>query len=191
MNHEQFEIKLESLGYFGCGLNNNWNCQAWCLSTGHANRHNFETGGIYLLDKEKDVEDGHDCENAYEVVQRFYENDGYNDQVDLLIEFETAEKALEWIQLLESIKTWDFPYFYMLIDTIAITDPTMSECGRFEVDEFYHLDQIVENCQLAFWEEVTKHFPTIKNGDFPPEESYTFQQACFRAVKLWVDANRY
>ena len=103
MNYEQFEIKLESLGYFGCGLNSDWCVQAWCLSIGFPNRHD---GGIYLLDKEQDYpEDG----PAYEVVERFYQYDGHNDEINSLIEFETAEKALDWVLLLDSVKTWEFP----------------------------------------------------------------------------------
>ena len=51
------------------------------------------------------------------------------------------------------------------------------------------VQQVVEKAMDAFWQEVAKQYPEITRGDFPPEATITFSDACENAVRLWVHLN--
>lgn len=41
----------------------------------------------------------------------------------------------------------------------------------------------------AFWASLAERLPTITSGDFPPEATMAFYEACNLAARTWVDAN--
>jgi hypothetical protein len=47
------------------------------------------------------------------------------------------------------------------------------------------LDDIVEDAQFAFWEEVVKHLPLAESGDFDFGAAHHFDLAIGQAIKLW------
>ncbi len=47
------------------------------------------------------------------------------------------------------------------------------------------LDAILEDAQDAFWNVIAKHVPT-QYGDFGPEETEAFDDACRRAATQWI-----
>lgn len=51
------------------------------------------------------------------------------------------------------------------------------------------MEEAVEKAEEKFWEAVAESFPEVKTGDFPPEASFAFGQACKSAVKLWLESN--
>jgi len=51
-------------------------------------------------------------------------------------------------------------------------------------------DEVAENAQLAFWAEVARSYPEIKTGDFPPDATFEFNEACRLAVKRWLIWNK-
>lgn len=50
-------------------------------------------------------------------------------------------------------------------------------------------DQILEEAQSAFWAVIAKNYPNVKTGDFSPEATTAFDDACMTAVTLWLAAN--
>jgi hypothetical protein len=51
------------------------------------------------------------------------------------------------------------------------------------------LAKATEECQLAFWEKLMEHYPEAKTGDFPPDATVAFDEACEEAVKTWLMYN--
>ncbi|HVI41957.1 MAG TPA: hypothetical protein VM577_15000 [Anaerovoracaceae bacterium] len=51
------------------------------------------------------------------------------------------------------------------------------------------IEDVVEQAQLAFWQEVAKSFPEIKTGDLPPDASVEFDEACKKVVQIWLASN--
>jgi len=47
------------------------------------------------------------------------------------------------------------------------------------------LDDIVNEAQLAFWQEVVKHLPLAEGGDFDPISSHNFDLAIEEAITMW------
>ncbi len=43
--------------------------------------------------------------------------------------------------------------------------------------------------QDAFWEKIAEAYPEAKHGDFPPDATVAFDDACARAVNAWVMFN--
>ena len=41
----------------------------------------------------------------------------------------------------------------------------------------------------VFWETLADQFPEINSGDYPPEETETFELQCLEAARLWVRLN--
>jgi len=46
--------------------------------------------------------------------------------------------------------------------------------------------KILEDAQNAFWKVVAERFPEIKTGDFSPEDTIKFDEACESAVLTWL-----
>ena len=51
------------------------------------------------------------------------------------------------------------------------------------------LDDIVEDAQFAFWQEVVKHLPLADGGDFDPLASYHFDVALGQVITTWWSWN--
>jgi hypothetical protein len=47
----------------------------------------------------------------------------------------------------------------------------------------------VQQAQQAFWKVIANDFPHITTGDFPPLAQEIFDEACERAVEIWVRVN--
>jgi len=47
----------------------------------------------------------------------------------------------------------------------------------------------LENARHAFWESITKDYPDIKSGDFPPYATYDFEVATQEALHTWLAYN--
>ena len=49
------------------------------------------------------------------------------------------------------------------------------------------IDKILEDAQNAFWKVISDaKFPLITTGDFPPEATLTFDEACESALLTWL-----
>lgn len=48
------------------------------------------------------------------------------------------------------------------------------------------LEKIVKEAELAFWAKVAALIPETDTGDFPPDVTFEFTQACETAVDRWV-----
>jgi len=48
------------------------------------------------------------------------------------------------------------------------------------------LAKILEDAQNAFWKVVAERFPNIKTGDFPPDDTLNFDEACESALLRWL-----
>lgn len=51
------------------------------------------------------------------------------------------------------------------------------------------LEQAIEDASNAFWAEIAKQYPEVKTGDFGPEETFAWDEACRRAVRTWLRWN--
>ena len=51
------------------------------------------------------------------------------------------------------------------------------------------LDDIAEDAQFAFWQEVVKHLPLADGGDFDPLASYQFDLMVGQAIRHWWSWN--
>ncbi len=56
-------------------------------------------------------------------------------------------------------------------------------------DKDKRIAQAAEAGELLFWDAVVQVFPWAKSGDFPPDASHNFQQACRDAVECWARYN--
>lgn len=141
MNHEQLENELYAMGFGNCGHNGDWSVSAWQLSSMSCGKPNWDDGGIYLLDSE---------DGTYSVVQRFYidlttkailQDD--NDRIETLIEFDSTHTVLVWMQVFQMFcQNKPYPMLPFESEGMSITDPTMDETGRFEVDPDYYKSTI-------------------------------------------------
>jgi hypothetical protein len=52
------------------------------------------------------------------------------------------------------------------------------------------LKKAIEAANNSFWAEIVKHYPEIKTGDFSPEATVRWDQACEKAVTTWINSNR-
>tara|TARA_R100001244_G_scaffold112069_1_gene82915 strand:- start:35 stop:541 length:507 start_codon:yes stop_codon:yes gene_type:complete len=52
-----------------------------------------------------------------------------------------------------------------------------------------NLDDIVQACELEFWDELIKHMPLAESGDSDPMQSFRFQSAMEEAIKSWWHFN--
>lgn len=50
-------------------------------------------------------------------------------------------------------------------------------------------DEVLEDAKAAFWAVITKNYPTVKTGDFSPEATEAFDDACLSAVTVWLHTN--
>lgn len=50
-------------------------------------------------------------------------------------------------------------------------------------------ETIVEAARDAFWAAIGERYPMVKSGDFPPEATFAFDEACNVAVRTWLDSN--
>lgn len=78
-------LKAQGLPVRACGLNADWNVQAWHL--GPSDTPNMNDGDLYLLDNESDA-------GTFSVVRRSY-NDGENDEIEPLCENLPLRQAVE------------------------------------------------------------------------------------------------
>lgn len=51
------------------------------------------------------------------------------------------------------------------------------------------LEDAIRAAQEAFWAEIAKQYPTATSGDFPPDATMEFDEACTLAVKTWTHYN--
>src|SRR5215472_12144538 len=56
------------------------------------------------------------------------------------------------------------------------------------LENFYDYEAIMREAQDAFWDVILKHIPA-ESGDFGPEESHHFDQACLCAIRTWTRWN--
>lgn len=47
----------------------------------------------------------------------------------------------------------------------------------------------VDEARQAFWSKISESYPEIKSGDIPPEAEIAFDDACDRAVNVWLCFN--
>lgn len=47
------------------------------------------------------------------------------------------------------------------------------------------LERIAAEAQAAFWAKVAEYAPINAAGDFPPDATFDFDNACERAVQSW------
>lgn len=83
-------------------------------------------------------------------------------------------------------------------DTILFD--TILEAGEYTVtysDLIYtanypvkKLNAIMQKAQDAFWHAVAGEFPEITHGDFSPEDSIKFDNACKLAINHWIRGNK-
>lgn len=52
-----------------------------------------------------------------------------------------------------------------------------------------HLATIAQAAQDVFWAAIVKQFPNAKSGDFPPDATFAFNEACTEAVRVWAEYN--
>ena len=52
-----------------------------------------------------------------------------------------------------------------------------------------NLEDIVQACELEFWDELIKHMPLAESGDSDPMQSFRFQSAMEEAIKSWWHFN--
>ena len=52
------------------------------------------------------------------------------------------------------------------------------------------IEEAAERGQAAFWEEVRRHFPMIKEWDLPPLARMDFDKACEKIVRRFVEFNQ-
>lgn len=50
-------------------------------------------------------------------------------------------------------------------------------------------DSAASAAQLAFWDTVVEHYPAATHGDFPPDATVEFDEACRLAVERWAEYN--
>lgn len=51
------------------------------------------------------------------------------------------------------------------------------------------IDELLDEAQEAFWAVIAKEFDECEYGDFPPMETFAFDDACKRAAYSWVYGN--
>ena len=51
------------------------------------------------------------------------------------------------------------------------------------------LENALDDAEFAFWEVVAESFSEAQGGDFPPEASMAFREACEDAIKTWLSFN--
>ena len=51
------------------------------------------------------------------------------------------------------------------------------------------IEGIARDAQDDFWEVVSENFPEVTSGDFPPDASFVFDDACEKAIGVWLDWN--
>jgi hypothetical protein len=49
------------------------------------------------------------------------------------------------------------------------------------------IDYIMEEAQLEFWKKVVELLPEIKTGDLGFGETIIFDEACIRAIEIWIE----
>jgi len=49
--------------------------------------------------------------------------------------------------------------------------------------------QLTDEAELAFWATIADKFPEVKTGDFPPDATIEFSEACRLAVNRWLMFN--
>ena len=50
-------------------------------------------------------------------------------------------------------------------------------------------ERIADLAMSAFFEEVAKHYPEVKTGDFPPDAHFDLLSACQDALSTWLEWN--
>lgn len=50
-------------------------------------------------------------------------------------------------------------------------------------------EKVAELAQQSFWQTVANAFPEVKTGDFPPDATIKFDDACKEAVRHWLYSN--
>jgi hypothetical protein len=51
------------------------------------------------------------------------------------------------------------------------------------------INYIMEEAQLEFWKKVVELLPEIKSGDFGFDETIDFDDACTKAIEIWIENN--
>lgn len=51
------------------------------------------------------------------------------------------------------------------------------------------IQQVVKDAQEAFWGAVAAGFPEVTTGDFPPDATFRFEDACRDTIKTWLEIN--
>lgn len=47
-------------------------------------------------------------------------------------------------------------------------------------------EKVAEIAQMLFWDVVSLNYPEVKSGDFGPDETIEFDQACEKALNIWL-----
>lgn len=50
-------------------------------------------------------------------------------------------------------------------------------------------ESVIKGAADAFWAAIVAAYPMVKTGDFPPEATMAFDDACKRAAMTWLDGN--
>lgn len=53
----------------------------------------------------------------------------------------------------------------------------------------HKIESVNMEAQEAFWSVITKSFPEITSGNFSPEDTFDFDDACEKAIRRWVEFN--
>lgn len=51
------------------------------------------------------------------------------------------------------------------------------------------MKKLIFEAQDAFWAVVAREFPEITTGDFSPDATLAFDDACEKAVLIWIQSN--
>ena len=50
-------------------------------------------------------------------------------------------------------------------------------------------EDIINQAQGAFWAKIVELFPEVQGGDFPPDATFKFDDACKEAIETWLHFN--
>lgn len=48
------------------------------------------------------------------------------------------------------------------------------------------MEKVAEVAQQIFWDVVSLNYPEVDTGDFPPDAKFPFDEACEKAVDIWL-----
>lgn len=75
--------------------------------------------------------------------------------------------------------------YLVLIPIRTVNEKKLLADLDYRVDE----ESVLETAQDAFWNVIAASYPLAKSGDFPPDATFAFDEACQTAARTWTDWN--